>query len=90
MTIKIPGKEPIVCDVGEQDSIPFPTKRRAGRVFVGEVVRIREGVNSCTIIVRNECEVNVGERPEWVMIGAKALIDIDELTIMQCGLKKAQ
>ena len=81
MTIEIPGEASIVCDVGEHDTIPFPAKRLAGREFVGEVVCIRQGVDSCTIIVRNECEVNMGERPEWVMIGAKALIDIDGLTI---------
>lgn len=81
MTIEIPGEEPIVCDVGEHDTIPFPAKRLAGREFVGEVVRIREGVNSCTVVVRNECTVNMSERPAWVMIGAKALVDIDGLTI---------
>lgn len=62
-------------------TIEIPGQAPGGQEFVGEVVRIREGVNSCTIIVRNECEVNMGERPEWVKIGAKALIAIDGLTI---------
>ncbi|MEQ1747756.1 MAG: hypothetical protein ABMA02_20180 [Saprospiraceae bacterium] len=81
MTIEMPGKDQIVCDVDEHDTIPFQENYWAGREFVGEVVYIREGVNGCTVVVRNECTVSMGERPEWVTIGAKALVDIDGLII---------
>ena len=74
MTITIPGKDPIVCEVDAEEADKFGT-------FYGEIVSTRKGVTGCTIVVRRKIEIGLDKCPEWAKIGTTVFVDINNFTI---------